>query len=98
MSETRGSTIFWTVTFYNKNGDPVDPSGATLKIAYKVAGVLTTIAVDMVDGGSHTWTYEWDSSLADVGYVEWWAQSTDAPKSALQGSFELDANRANPQG
>lgn len=93
----RGATVFFSVVFYDQNDAPTSPSSASLKLAYKIAGASTITTIVLTAGPSNTWTATWDSSVADRGYVDWWAQSTPAPKSALQGNFLLDANDANPQ-
>lgn len=97
IDAVRGAAVFFGFVFKDETGNPVAPSSAKVRITYKRSGAITTDDVDLTDAGSFNWTTTWDSSVADAGTIAWWAQSTPSPKSALQGSFLLQANLANPQ-
>lgn len=97
QSIVRGATVFFTVAFQDKYGNPTTPSGATLRLAYGMAGARQTAEIAMSSDGSGNWAASWDTSPADAGWLYWWAHSAGSPAAACQGRIEVQANPANPQ-
>jgi hypothetical protein len=92
---TRGSTVVFAVAFLDADGNPTTPPSANLYVAYRKNGApqLDTIALT---SGSPNWTGEWFSGNADGGRVDWHVRSAGSEVSALEGSFILEVNAANP--
>ena len=93
----RGQTAYVTVVFTDKDGATVSPASASLYVSYCVSGVATTSSAISMSSETDGWVGSWDTSVADPGIIYWWAQSSDSPKSATEGSFILEANSANPE-
>jgi len=92
----RGSTVVWTVTFVDVNGDPTQPVSAMLYLAYRRfrKPVEEQIAMAPIAGGS--WRASWESAAADEGQLDWHIRSADTVTAAMQGAFRIDINKANP--
>lgn len=90
----RGSTVRFSSTFKDEGGITFTPSGAQVKIKYRVAGVLTgdTLALS---NNSGLWQATWASSVSDPDQVDWFVTTTSSIKSVDEGSFLLVANEAN---
>jgi len=91
----RGATIGFSTTFVDEDGAAYTPPSATLRLVYRVSGVLTTATPAMTMAGA-TASYAWDSSVADADYVYWFVTTGGTSKAADQGEFLLVANAANP--
>ena len=96
----RGGTAFFTTTFYDENGNVVQPFSATINIVYpdQTSGGTDSALVDMVGptGPAVTWTAQWDSRIAGPGAVSWSIHSDPGPPFAVEdGEFVLKANPAN---
>lgn len=92
----RGAAVHISVIFRDEDGVAISPSAASMKLRYRVHRRMTNETLTLTDDGDDNWIAVWDSSVADAGSVEWWAQSADSPKAACQGNFYITANRANP--
>lgn len=92
----RGSTVVWTVTFTDQNGDPTLPVSAVLHLAYKHTRRAVAQQIPMVQLPDQTWQAKWESADADAGQLDWHIRSSDTFTAALQGAFRIDINRANP--
>lgn len=95
----RGTTILFLVTFYDVNGNVVQPVAASLNIVYQVSsgGTATfNTAMTPPPGGTVQWTAQWDSTGASAGPVFWSIETaTPIPVVVQDGNFLLTANLAN---
>lgn len=91
----RGATISFSSTFVDSTGAAYTPPSATLRLVYRVSGVVTTATPSMTMVGA-TASYAWDSSVADADYVYWFITTGGSSKAAGEGEFLLVANTANP--
>lgn len=95
---TRGTTVSFTTTFYDVNGNVVQPAAATINITYPTtAGGSATFPLAMTGPtGNGTWTAQWDSRGAGIGAVEWSVHSDPGPPFGVEdGYFVLTGNLAN---
>lgn len=93
----RGQTLFVDIQFLDEDDAVITGlAGATLYLSYEVSGVKTTTSVALTDAGAGSWTTQWDSSVADAGWLFWFAKSSTSPRAAAQGRLIIEANRANP--
>lgn len=97
---TRGTTIYFTTTFYDQNNNIVQPDSATINIVYpdQTSGGTDTATVNMTapSAPATAWTAEWDSRAVGPGTVSWSLHSEPGPPYAVEdGSFVLTANPAN---
>jgi hypothetical protein len=96
-SYTRGSTVTITAVFKDEDGQPTDPLGAHVHLAFRAGGQLTHASYVMVAGAAHVWSYAWDSSVADPGEVSGHCRTDGAaPISSADFKFSLVANAGNP--
>lgn len=93
---TRGATVVFTVSFTDINGDPTNPNSANLYLSYLRNRKRVERTVTMVPDVGDTWVGTWESADADAGQLEWHVRSDSTFTAALQGSFRLDTNKANP--
>lgn len=93
----RGASVNFSIQFKDINGNLTTPSGGTLVIVFHRNKTRQQVQIALTDGGGGNWTAEWASDPADLGSVYWWAQSGDPPKSAIEGSFTIEANDAAAQ-
>lgn len=93
----RGDSIRFTAErFVDFDGEPITPTGVTLRIAYQVNGTDTVAMPTMVQSGTR-WSVVWDSSAADAGDVDWYMAATSGVNRAVnQGTFTLTENAAQP--
>lgn len=99
MSEyhiVRGTGIEWSIKFFDSKRNPVSPANATLYVSYKQNGERIRQSIPMVGGLNGEWIAEWDSSVADAGFVYWHARCSGDSLAATEGRFVLLANPANP--
>lgn len=86
MSFYRGSSIKFTATFRTvSNGNALVPDTVRVYLEYRVAGVTTNIDYAMTNSGG-TFSYDWDSIVADVGNVKWKIKGTSGAFVALNGN------------
>lgn len=96
----RGTTVFFTSTFYDQNNNVVQPFGAAINIDFPVPGGGTNkqVSISMVSV-TPNWTAQWDSRGAGAGLVSFSVHSisiADAiPVVVGDGTFQLSANPAN---
>ena len=91
----RGSMVFFSATFVDKDGAPATPDSATLRLVYRTAEHSPqTSTVSMTVAGNVA-TASWDSSDAMPGIVKWSAKGTGLNAIVQDGSFTLTANEAN---
>ncbi len=91
---TRGDVIRFTANFTDETGASIIPASANLFLNYVTASDRTSVTIAMVMADSN-FTADWESDVAFPGIVYWSAQAT-TPHAAEDGSFELIANKANP--
>jgi hypothetical protein len=98
---TRGTTVFFTTTFFDVDGNIVQPDNATINIAYtNTAGaqVAASIAMTPPTAPAVTFTAQWDSRGVNPGNVSWSIHTgaDDPPPVTVEdGTFTLTANPAN---
>lgn len=90
----RGNEVLFTSTPVDEDGNPVTPGGISLNVDYVTTTGRGSTVLSMAQSGA-SWTTTWDSSGAQAGIVYWSVRSS-LPSAADEGSFELDANPANP--
>jgi len=95
----RGATAFFSTLFFDINGNPTQPNGALLSIAYaseQLQAETASIVMTAPVSPSLAWTAEWDSSLSNPGVIQWSISTTGGvPRTVQDGSFILTANAAN---
>lgn len=99
----RGSNVHISVTFFDEDGDVIQPAAANVTISYvpknnTTQGALRTFityALVAPTSPATDWTYDWDSSVSEPGVVDCNAVTTDTPAAAVDFQFRLTANRAN---
>ncbi len=95
----KGTTVKFTTTFLDSDGNTLTVTGATIRLNYEVDGDEVTQSFPMVDDTGDSWTYEWDTGAADVdkGIVSYHMESAGgSQESAAQGKFKILANDAAP--
>lgn len=91
----RGNAIEFTATFTDADGEAVTPDSATVKVNFLNSdSERETETVMMNEQSDGSWFGIWDSSDALPARVDWSMQSAN-PASVKDGSFDLEANRAN---
>lgn len=91
----RGNLIAINATFLDVEGDEMSPPSAKLYVVYKSLGLIKTDKLDMVADGN-VWTAIWNSVPADAGIVSWHARAGGNTPAAIEDTFTLLANHANP--
>jgi hypothetical protein len=91
----RGNSILFTATPKDADGNIVTPSSISLSLNYVTATGRAGTSMVMVNSAG-SWTATWDSSVAEPGIV-YWSSRASSPSGAEDGSFELEANPANPE-
>lgn len=96
----RGSSVLWQATFFDPNGNIVNPPSATINVNYPTAGTgRGTTLLTMTPGTP--WTAEWDSRVARPGpgpqEIVYWSLATGGPVpiTTKDGQFNMTANPAN---
>jgi hypothetical protein len=98
---TRGTTVYFTTTFFNQAGAIVQPDSATINIVFPAPDGSTTTALVVMTAPTSpatAWTAQWDSRGAGVGAVSCSVHTgTDDPPpvAAEDFTFTLTANPAN---
>lgn len=97
---TRGTSVQFTTTFYDVNGNVAQPATATINIVYPgpTDGSPQSVQVAMTPPtmGAVTWIAIWDTRNAGVGSVAWSIHGDPGPPFAVEdGNFTLTANAAN---
>jgi hypothetical protein len=91
----RGNVVDITATFTDSTNSGAQPTGASAKIDFPIAGGArdsATIPLTLVGGAG---TGQWDSSAAVAGTAEWAVKCSGPLIAAAQGKFAILANRAN---
>lgn len=96
----RGTTVYFTTTFYDVAGDVVQPSTATINVVFPDPGGLETDTVTVNMTGptapATAWTAQWDSRGSGIGAVSWSIHSDPGPPFGVEdGEFVLTGNPAN---
>lgn len=96
----RGATALFTTTFYDGNGNVVQPAGALLNLKYFTSqGQQNNAQVNYVAPapGMNAWTAQWDSRGAGPGPVFGSVHSISGgiPFAVEDFNFILSANSAN---
>lgn len=92
----RGAEVLWRLRFYDADSNIVSPPSATLYVAYKSNGQQHVVTIPLIGQENGLWVAEWDSSVADQGYVYWHARCSGPTPAASDGRIFLVANPANP--
>lgn len=95
ITVVKGADVGFASTFSDEAGLVFTPPSALLKITYTTNDSQTTETITM-ENNAGTWRATWDSSVADVGQVDWFIKSTGTVSSVNQGSFLIVNNTANP--
>jgi len=91
----RGNEIEFSVTFLNKDGDPLLPSSATVTVNYlSREGDRENEIVTLSHQTDDIWYGVWDSQVALPSRTYWNVRS-NSPDSSEDGVFELAGNLAN---
>lgn len=91
----RGNEVEFSITFLNRDGEPLNPSDATVTINYLDAdGARANEIVDLAAQTDDVWYGVWDSQKARPSRTYWTVRSF-SPDSAEDGYFELAGNLAN---
>lgn len=96
----RGTTVFFSTTFYDQNNNIVQPSGASVTLVFPDPGGegtdTATVAMTAPSAPATNWTAEWDSRASGAGAVSGTVYTAGGPPVAV-GDFEfvLSANPAN---
>lgn len=91
----RGNEVEFTVEFLNKDGQPLNPSDATVTVNYlNVDGIRANEIVDLAHQTDDSWYGVWDSQKAQPARTYWTVRSF-TPDSAEDGYFELGGNLSN---
>lgn len=95
----RGSTVTIDVTFYDTLGNIVTtPTTATVTLSYIQNCERTHTDYALTKQTDNTWSYDWDSTVADCGVVSGHATTGgSAPFSTVDFEFRLTANTANKE-
>jgi hypothetical protein len=94
----RGTTVFFSATFYDVNNFVVQPSSATINIVYPASGGTATASVSMTapTAPAIAWIGEWDSRGSGIGAVSWFLYSDPGPPFGVaEGELILTGNPAN---
>jgi len=95
----RGTTAQFSTTFYDAQGNVVQPDAAELHIVYVDANDLEQeVTIEMTPPNTGVvWTAQWDSRGASPGLVSWSIHTVEdsIPYGVEDGAFELTANNAN---
>ena len=94
---TRGSELRWRMNFYDADRNPTSPPSVTLYVSYKHLGESKTDIIGMTGEAEGLFTAEWESAVADAGYVYWHVRASGASPHAVDGRIVLVANPANPK-
>ena len=94
----RGNSITIKATFRDADGVIVTPAAAAVFISFpSTSGQRITVELPLINVAD-VWSATWDSSGARTGEVFWSAQTKSTnPSAAVDGSFNLIANMANPE-
>lgn len=99
VTVVRGSTAFFTATFYDQHGQVSQPSGAAVNIQCIEAGADVEILISMTPPTSPAveWTAQWDTRNIDPCTVYWsvHTEGGSPPYAVADGCFNLVANNAN---
>lgn len=93
---TRGTLVFFSTSFTDKDGNPATPTTATLYLVFvDPNGVRQKISMPMTIAGNVA-SVSWDSTVASDCTVEWSIKGTGLNAVVQDGNFTLGANEANP--
>jgi hypothetical protein len=94
----RGSTVTFKANFTDDAGLPINPAQASVFVSFpNPTGSRTTVELTLTQSGDD-WTAQWDSGLSKPGTVSWSAHTkATTPAAAVDGTFEVTANPANPE-
>lgn len=100
VTVVRGSTAFFSATFYDQYGQVTQPTGAAVTIQCQQDGADVDVSIDMVApvSPSVVWTAEWDTRNIDPNIVVYWSIHSEGPGipyAVADGCFNLVANNAN---
>ena len=96
----RGTTITWTTTFYDQNGNVVQPDAATISLVSSDETINTSVSMASPAAGQTAWTGSWDSRGAPAPRTIYWSIHSGQPNDPIpvvveDGQFTLTANPAN---
>lgn len=91
----RGSMVFFSTAFVDKDGEPSAPDTATARLVYRDLNHAPQTDTVSMTIASNVATATWDSSVAMPGVVKWSVKGTGSNAIVQDGSFTLTANEAN---
>lgn len=98
-SLNRGTTIYFSTTFYDENGEVTQPVAAFVSIACLDlnGNPLTVAPIAMTPPviGSISWTANWDTRSIGTGNVYYSIHTQGFPAAVEDGRFILSGNLAN---
>jgi hypothetical protein len=97
---TRGSTILFTANaFLDSAGASMTPSTVTVYLSYPSGNINSGQYTDTsfaLTNAAGNWTGQWESELSQDGQVFWSVKAVGSDDVAIDGEFQLTANKANP--
>jgi hypothetical protein len=93
MRVVKGTGVTFTATFYDVAGAVVVPAAATCRIAYTLSKSARVTTISLTNAGG-TWTGVWNAAC-DPGTVYYSIKSNSSDLAVFDGSFVVEANRAN---
>lgn len=93
----RGSTIYFSSTFFDVDNNQVTPASASIEIVYPTLTTLTAKTIlAMAQQSDNSFKVQWDSRVAITGTVKWSVSTGGSPPYAVdQGDVTLLGNSAN---
>jgi len=93
----RKNKLLISGTFKPKPGQSGTPSAASVRLVYTdMSGAQTDETLSMThDTTTDTWSALWDTNNCKGGEVFWVAWCTGGLVGSTQGSFAINANKAN---
>lgn len=93
----RGSEVEFEAVFSSTASPNAQADSATLRINFPISTIKRmSVELDLVKSQDNKWRAVWDTSDAlRGGVVDWSVQSQGGIVAASEGTFLLEANRAN---
>jgi hypothetical protein len=96
--KARGATIQFSSSFFDADGNDVQPLVAQVRVTYTLAaGGSATVILQMAQAATgEPWIAQWDSRGAAAGTVYWSLETPGSPPVAVEdGQLTLISNSAN---
>lgn len=92
----RGTSVTFTATFYDVDGNVITPNTATLFVYHRINDAASTTNTAMVSINATSYAATWDSTGVDPGVISWSIVGQSDDKSVTEGSFRVLAGKATP--